>query len=111
MLLLKGQRRSQVNILPFKELKKIVGGNSQINACTHNLLSVTEDEPTVRCTVKLPVKSKADVEHDRTIPIVKINQPGLFGLTSSQNLGIIKVVMVAKTEEKRTKPERGKEVR
>ena len=30
---------SQVNIMPFKDLKKIVGSNPQINACTHNLVS------------------------------------------------------------------------
>ena len=30
---------SQVNIMPFKDLRKIVGSNPQINACTHNLVT------------------------------------------------------------------------
>ena len=71
---------SQVNIFPFKELEKTVEGNSQINGCTHNLLSLAEDEQTVRGTVKLPVKPKAHVKHDLTIQIVETNQPGLLGL-------------------------------
>lgn len=49
---------SQVNIMPFKDLKKIVGSNPQINACTHNLVSYSEDKLTVLGTAKLPVKSK-----------------------------------------------------
>ena len=69
---------SQVNIFPFKELKKTVEGNSQINGCTHNQLSLAED---VCGTVKLPVRPKAHVKHDVTIQIVETNQPGLLGLT------------------------------
>ena len=38
---------SQVNIMPFKDLKKIVGSNPQINACTHNLVSYSDDKLTV----------------------------------------------------------------
>jgi len=56
------------------------------------------------------VKSKANAEHELTFHIVETNQPELLGLTSSQDLGLIKVVMVAKTEEKQTKPETGEEV-
>ena len=41
---------------------------------------------------------------------METKQPELLGLTSSQNLGLIKVVMVAKTEEEQTKPDRGEEV-
>ena len=101
---------SQVNIMPFKDLKKIVGSNPQINACTHNLVSFSEDKLTVLGTAKLPVKSKANIEHELTFHIAETNQPGLLGLTSSQDLGLIKVVMVAKTEEKQTKPDTGEEV-
>ena len=101
---------SQVNIMPFKHLKKIVESNPQINACTHNLVSYSKDKLTVLGTAKLPVTSKTDVEHELTFHIVKTNQPGLLGHTSSQNLGLIKVVMVAKTEEEQTKPDREEEV-
>lgn len=101
---------SQVNIMPFKDLKKIVGSNPQINACTHNLFSYSEDKLTVLGTAKLPVTSKTDVEHELTFHLVETNQLGLLGLTSSQNLGLIKVVMVAKIEEEQTKPDRGEEV-
>ena len=93
--------------MPFKYVKKIVGSNLQINAHTHNLVSYSEDNLTVLGTAKLPVKSKTDVEHEL---IVETNQPELSGLTSSQDLGVIKVVMVAKTEEKQTKPDKGEEV-
>ena len=100
---------SQVNIMPFKDLK-IVGSNPQINACTHNLVSYSEDKLTVLGTAKLPVKPKTNLEHDLTFHIVEKNQPGLLGLTSSQDLGLIKVVMMAKAEEKQTEPGRDEEV-
>ena len=101
---------SQVNIMPLKDLKKIVGSNPQINTCNHNLVSYSEDKLTVLGTAKLPVKSKTDVEQELTFHIVETNQPGLLGLTSSQDLGLIKVVMMAKTEEKQTEPDQGEEV-
>ena len=41
---------------------------------------------------------------------METNQPGLLGLTASQDLGLIKVVMVAKTEEKQTEPDKSEEV-
>ena len=103
---LKIDRGSQVNIMPFKDLKKIVGSNLQINACTHNLVSYSKDKLTVLSTAKLSVKSKTNVEHELAFHIVETNQPGLLGLTSFQDLGLIKVVMVAKAEEKQTKPGR-----
>lgn len=56
------------------------------------------------------MKSKTDVEHELTFHKVETNQPGLLGLTSSQDLGLIKVVMVAKIEEDQTEPDRGEEV-
>ena len=90
---------SQVNIMPFKDLKKIVGSNPQRNACTHNLVSYSEGKLTVRGTARLQVKSKPDVAHELTLHIVE-----LLGLTSSQDLGLIKVVMTAKTEQKQTEP-------
>jgi len=107
---LKIDTRSQVTIMPLKDLKKIVGSNRQINACTHNLVSYSEDKLTVLSTAKLPVKSQANVDQELTFYIVETNQPGLLGLTSSQDLGLIKVVMVAKTEEKQTKPDTGEAV-
>ena len=96
--------------MPFKDLKKIVGSNPQINACTHNLVSYSEDKLTVLGTATLPVKSKTDVEHELTFHIVETNQPGLLGLTASQDLGLIKVVMVAKTEDKQIEPDKSEEV-
>ena len=96
--------------MTFKDLKKIVGSNPQINACTHNLVSYSEDNLTVLGTAKLPVKSKTDVEHELTFHTVETNHLGLLGLTLSQDLGLINVVMVAKTEEKQTKPDKGEEV-
>ena len=88
---------SQVNIMTFKNLIKKVGSNPQINACTHDLASYSNDKLNVLGTAKLPVKSKTDVEHELTFHIVETNQPGLLGLTSSQDLSLIRVVMVAKT--------------
>ena len=107
---LKVDTGSQVNIMPFKDLNKIVGSNPQINACTHNLVSYSDDKLTVLGTATLPVKSKTDVEHELTFHIVETNQPGLLGLTASQGLGLIKVVMVAKTEEEQTEPDKSEEV-
>ena len=101
---------SQVNIMPLKDLNKIVGSNPQINACTQNLVSYSEDKLTILGTAKLPVKSKTDVEDELTFHIAETNQPGLLGPTSFQDLGLIKVVMLAKTEEKQTKPDKGEEV-
>ena len=56
------------------------------------------------------MKPRTGVEHKLTFHIVETNQPGLLGLTSSQGLGLMKVVMVAKTEEMQTKPDKGEEV-
>ncbi|PFX21908.1 Transposon Ty3-I Gag-Pol polyprotein [Stylophora pistillata] len=102
---------SQVNIMLFKDLKKIVGSNPQINACTHNLVSYSEDKLTVLGTIKLPVKSKTDVEQELTFHIVETNQPGVLGFTSSRDLGLIEVIMANKREEDQTKPNRGKEAK
>ena len=54
------------------------------------------------CIQKLPVKSKSDVEEELSFHVVETNQPGLLGLSSSQNLGLIKVVMTGKTEREET---------
>ena len=48
------------------------------------------------------MKSKSDVEQDLTFHVEETNQPGLLGLLSSQNLGLIKVIMTAKTETEET---------
>ena len=58
------------------------------------------------------MKSKTDVhvENELTFHIVETNQPGLLGLTASQDLDLIKVVMVAKTEEKQTEQDKSEEV-
>ena len=42
---------------------------------------------------------------------METNQPGMLGLTSSQDRGLIKVVMVAKTEERQTEPDKVEEVK
>ena len=55
------------------------------------------------------MKYKTDVEHEVTFHVVERNQPELLGLTSSQDLGLIKVVVMAKTEEKQTDPDQGEE--
>jgi len=55
------------------------------------------------------MKYKTDVEHEVTFHVVEPNQPELLGLTSSQDLGLIKVVVMAKTEEKQTDPDQGEE--
>ena len=52
--------------------------------------------------IKLPVKCKSAVEQELTFHVVKTNQPGLLGLRSSQNLGLIKVITAAKTEREET---------
>ena len=54
------------------------------------------------CIQKLHVKSKSDVEEELSFHVVETNQPGLLGLSSSQNLGLIKVVMTGKTEREET---------
>ena len=48
------------------------------------------------------MKSKSDVEQEPTFFVVETTQPGLLGLPSSQNLGLIKVVMTANTEREET---------
>ena len=94
---------SQVNILPVRKLKKIIGSNPCMDPCTHKLVSYSENNLTVLGTAKLPVKYKANVEKDLTFHIVDTNQPGLLGLRSSQDLGLIKVVMMTDAEEERSK--------
>ena len=42
--------------MPFKDLKKIVGRNPQINACTLNLVSYSEDKLTVLVNLFYPNK-------------------------------------------------------
>ena len=100
---LKVDTGSQVNIMPFK-LEKIVGSSPRINACTHKLVSYSEDKLKVIGMTKLPVKYKSRdtkcIEQELTFHVVETNQPGVLGLRSSQDLGLIKVVMTAKTEKK-----------
>jgi len=96
---LKVDTGSQVNIMPFKELRKIAGSSLHMETCTHKLVSYTDDKLSVLGTVKLPVKCNAGVEQELTFHIVKTNQPGLLGLKSSQDIGLIKVVMMTKTFE------------
>ena len=50
----------------------------------------------------MPVKCKSDDEQELTFHVVETNQPGLLGLRSSQNLGLIKVITAAKTEREET---------
>ena len=102
---LKVNTGSQLNTMPLKEVKKIEGDNPQMDLCRQKLVSYSEDTRNklkVLGIVKLPVKSKSDVEKELTCHVVETNQPGLLGLPSSQNLGLIKVVMTAKTEREET---------
>ena len=86
----------------LKELKKIEEGNPQMDLCNQKLVSYSENNLKVLGVIKLPMKSKSVVEKELTSHVVKTNQPGLLGLRSSQNLGLIKVVMTAKTEREET---------
>lgn len=90
---------SEVNILPVRELKKIIGSSPYMDPCTHKLVSYSDDKLTVLGTARLPVECKANVEKELTFHIVDTNQPGLLGLRSSQDLGLIKVVMMTNAEE------------
>ena len=98
---LKVDTGSQVNIMPRTELKKIEGGNPQMDLCKQKLVSYSEDKLKVLGIIKLPVKSKSDVEQELTCDVVETNQPGLLGLPSSQNLGLIKGCHDSKNREGR----------
>ena len=74
-----------------------------MDPCTHKLVSYSDDKLTVLGTAKLPVEYKANVEKELMFHIVDTNQPGLLGLRSSQDLGLIKVVMMTNTEEEQSK--------
>ena len=76
--------------MPLTELKKIEGDNPQMDLCKQKLVSYSEDILKVLGILKLPVKSKLDVEQELTFHVVETNQPGLLRLRSSQNLGLIK---------------------
>ena len=99
---LKVDADSEVNIMPQKELKEIEGDNPQIDLCDQKLARYSEDNLKVLGIIKLPVKSKLDFEQELTVHAVETNQPGLLGLRSSQNVGLMKVVMTAKTEGEET---------
>ena len=73
---LKIDTSSQVNILPVRELKKIIGKNPCKDPCTHKLVSYSEKKLTVLGTAQLPVKYKANVEKELKFDIVDTNQPG-----------------------------------
>ena len=61
---LKVDTGSQLNIMPLKELKKIEGDNPQMDLCKQKLVSYSEDKLKVLVIIKLPVKSKSDVEQE-----------------------------------------------
>ena len=99
---LKVDTDSEVNIMPQKELKEIEGDNPQIDLCNQKLARYSGDNLKVLGIIKLPVKSKLDFEQELTVHAVETNQPRLLGLRSSQNVGLMKVVMTAKTEGEET---------
>ena len=99
---LKVDTDSEVNIMPQKEHKEIEGDNPHMDLFNQKLVSYSEDNLKVLGIIKLPVKSKSDVEQELTLHAVETNQPGLLGLRSSQNMGLIKVAMTAKTEGEET---------
>ena len=74
-----------------------------MDPCTHKLVSYSDDKLTVLGTTRLPVECKANVEKELTFHIVDTNQPGLLGLRCSQDLGLIKVVMMTNAEEEQAK--------
>ena len=49
--------------------------------------------------------AKSDVDQELTFDVLETNQPGLLGFRSSQTLGLIKVVMIAKKEQDKTTPD------
>jgi len=74
-----------------------------MDPCTHKLVSYSDDKLTVLGTTRLPVECKANVEKELTFHIVDTNQPELLGLRSSQDLGLIKVVMMTNAEEEQAR--------
>ena len=72
---LKVDTGSQINIMPFKELRKIAGSSPNIESCTYKLVGYSDDKLSVLGTVKLPVKSRwsAGVEQELTFHIVETN--------------------------------------
>jgi len=96
---------SQVNVMPFKEHKKIAGSSPHMETCTHKLVSYSNDKLSLLGTVKLPVKFNAGVEQELTINIAETNQPEINQPpNSTQDLRSVKVVLKTKPEEKLTKP-------
>ena len=91
-----------MKIIPCKKLKKIERDNPQKDLRDQKLVSYSENNLKVQGIIKLPVKSKSDVEQELTFHVVQTNQPGLLGLRSSQKLGLIKVVTTAKTKREET---------
>lgn len=83
--------------MPYKELRKIAGSSPHMETCTHKLVRYSDDKLSVLGTVKLPVKSNAGVEQERTFHIAETNQPGINRPPeSTQDLGSIKLVMIKK---------------
>ena len=93
-----------MKIIPCKKLKKIERDNPQKDLRDQKLVSYSENNLKVQGIIKLPVKSKSDVEQELTFHVVRTNQPGLLGLRSSQKLGLIEVVTTAKTKRKKPPP-------
>ena len=90
---LKVDTGAQVNILPIKELKRIVGSEPHLEPCKHKLVSYSENTLKVLGTVSLSVKSKNGFDQELIFHVVETNQPGLLGVRSSQDLAFIKVII------------------
>jgi len=90
---LKVDTGSQVNIMPFKELREIPGSSSYMDTCSPYM---------EKCTQKLVSEVQCRCRQELTFHIVEPKQPGLLGLESSQDRGLIEVVMMTKAEEKQT---------
>ena len=85
---LKVDTGSQVNIMPLKELKKIERDNPQKDLCNQKLVSYSENNLKVLGVMKLPVKSKSDVEQELTnIPCSGDNSAGITGTSFLTKLG------------------------
>ena len=70
--------------------------------CNHKLVSYPGDNLTVLGTVELPVKSKSDVYQEPTFHVLEKTSARITVFRSSQNLGLIKVVMTTEKEQEET---------
>ena len=76
-------------------MKKIVGDKIHMDPYKHRLITCLDNSLKVVGTISLQIETKAKTTKETTFHIIETKQPGLLGLTASQDLGFIKVVMTA----------------